>query len=58
MIERDEIETYIKDCENRESKLTEWEHGFIQSMRERVDNGHGLTDAMNEKLEQIWERVT
>ncbi len=48
----------VTDCENRESKLTEWERGFVQSCRERIDAGRALTDNMAERLEEAWNRVT
>lgn len=48
----------IEDCEKRESKLTEWEIGFIDSLRKRIDDDTVLTDKQSSRLEQIWERVT
>lgn len=50
--------TMIEDCEKRESKLTEWEIGFIDSLRKRIDDDMALTDKQSSRLEQIWERVT
>lgn len=55
---RDEIEQMITDCERRESKLTDWERGFVDDMRARLERGQGLTKGQEEKLEQIWDRVT
>lgn len=48
----------IEDCENRESKLTEWEADFIQSIKERLDSGKFLTPKQIEILDNIWGRVT
>ncbi len=52
----DEVWQMIQDCENRESKLTEWEVDFIADITEKVE--YGLTEKQIEKLESIWERVT
>lgn len=58
MIDQDDIAQCIKDCENRESKLTDWERGFIQSIGEQWDRTHSLSMKQNESLENIWNRVT
>lgn len=58
MIQQDEIDTYIKDCESRESKLSEWEQGFIQSIREQFDKCGALSVKQNERLELIWDKIT
>ena len=44
----------IKDCEARESKLGDWERGFIDSISRRDT----LTPRQSETLETIWDRVT
>ncbi len=54
----DEHETMIADCEARESRLSEWESEFIQSLRERIDAGRSLTDKQAETLDRVWTRVT
>lgn len=54
----DEHETMVADCEARESRLTEWEQGFVQSMRERLDARRSLTDRQAETLDRIWTRAT
>ena len=48
----------IEDCENRESKLTEWEVTFLSSLSDRLGDGLGLTDRQLAKLDSIWNRVT
>lgn len=48
----------VEDCEARESRMSEWEHGFIASLGERLRAGCFLTDTQIEKLDQVWERVT
>ena len=44
-------EQMIADCEARESRLSEWESEFIQSLRERIDAGRSLTDKQAETLD-------
>ena len=48
----------IEDCEAREDRLTDWERGFIESIRTRLDAGAGLTMKQTETLDGIWERIT
>lgn len=58
MIQQDEIDQYIKDCENRESKMSPWEQNFVQSIREQFDRSGSLSPLQNERLEEIWDKVT
>lgn len=48
----------LTDCEHRESKLSDWERNFIESMAERFAQYSSLTSAQYSKLSEIWERVT
>lgn len=54
----DEISQMIADCEARESRLSEWERGFIDSISKQVDQGRSLTEKQDETLNKIWDRVT
>jgi hypothetical protein len=54
----DEYTTMIDDCEKRESQLTDWERGFIDSLRDWLGRGKPLTPKQTEALERVWERVT
>lgn len=54
----DEYTTMIDDCEKRESRLTEWERTFLDSIKAKLDIGHMLTERQRETLDAIWERVT
>ena len=58
MSQSDEHLTLITDCENRESKLSDWERGFIDSVRNQIQKDRALTDKQVQTLETIWERVT
>jgi hypothetical protein len=48
----------LEDCEKRESKLSEWETGFIDSLSVQIGRGRVPTPKQIEKLDAIWERVT
>lgn len=54
----DEYMTLVEDCEKRESRLTEWEVGFVDSIRHQLDKEKPLSAKQIETLEKIWERVT
>ncbi len=54
----DEWLDMIDDCEDRESQLSEWEAGFIDSIREWVEKGRSLSPKQDEALTRIWDRVT
>lgn len=48
----------IADCEARESKLSEWERNFIDSLNQWLGADRSLTTKQMETLDNIWERVT
>lgn len=51
----------IEDCEARESRLTEWDVQFLDSIKNRLEQGRSLTTGPTgqaEKLDEIWERAT
>lgn len=54
----DEIESMLDDLENRQSKLSDWETNFVDSLRSQLGHGRSLTDRQIETLEKIWNRVT
>jgi hypothetical protein len=56
--DRDEHTQMVADCMNRESKLSDWERGFIDSMYNRLLKGGSLTAPMDKTLTEIWEKVT
>lgn len=53
----DEHETMILDCEKRESKLSDWERQFIDSLAKQIES-RALSQRQAEALERIWDRVT
>lgn len=48
----------VEDCEEQESKLTAWEEGFLDSIRQRLEREEGLSQQQYHVLEQIHEKVT
>ena len=58
MSQNDEHKQMVADCEARESKLTDWERTFVDSISAALDKGRALTAAQAETLDKIWERVT
>ena len=53
-----ELMQFVEDCEERDSQLTDWERGFLSSIKKVLESGHGLTEKQTERLTAIWERVT
>lgn len=53
----EEIESLIDDCLSRDSRLTEWERSFIQSISDQISE-RALSIKQIDILEKIWERVT
>jgi hypothetical protein len=54
----DETQQLIEDCEARESRLTDWERGFVDSIKGQLAGGGSLTKLQAEKLGEVWDRVT
>ena len=54
----DEYVTMLEDCEKRSECLTEWECGFVESLRRQIADGRKPSAKQIEKLDSIWERVT
>lgn len=48
----------VQDCENRESKLTDWERTFIDYISAQLADGRRLSEKQAERLDEIWERLT
>jgi hypothetical protein len=48
----------VEDCEKRESRLTDWERTFIDSIRHQLESATVLSTKQSIRLDDIWERVT
>jgi hypothetical protein len=48
----------IDDCENRESRLSDWDRQFIDSIKRQLEAGRPLTTKQLDKLGEVWERAT
>lgn len=53
-----EVDTLLEDCEKRESRLSEWERGFIDSLQKLRADGKSLSEKQYARLSEIWERIT
>lgn len=51
----------LDDCINvlsvNNCPFNDWEQGFIESMEERVDDGRNLTEDMERKIKEIWDKI-
>lgn len=54
----DEYLTLLDDCEAREERLTDWERGFIDSLRRQIEAGRRPSPKQIESLDKAWERAT
>jgi len=54
----DEINMMLADIEQRESKLSDWERSFVDDISTKLGRGGSLTSGQDNKLQQIWERIT
>ena len=50
--------TLLDDCETREDRLTDWERGFVDSLRKQLENDRRPTEKQIDTLDNIWERAT
>lgn len=54
----EEITQMIHDIEQRESRLDDWQRGFVDSISKRLADGGSLTPKQDERLCEIWEKAT
>lgn len=54
----DEYLTLLDDCEAREDRLSDWERGFVDSLRRQIEQGRRPTPKQIESLDTAWERAT
>ncbi len=54
----DEYDRMLQDCVKRESRLTEWERTFCDSLSHQLGRGRIPTAKQIETLDAIWERAT
>jgi hypothetical protein len=53
-----DFQQLIDDCVARESRLSEWDRDFIDSIERRLAAGLSLSPKQSDKLDEIWERAT
>lgn len=54
----DEYLTLLDDCEKRESRLSDWERDFVDSLRHQINTGRRPSDKQAARLDDIWEKAT
>ena len=54
----DEYLAMLDDCEKREERLTDWERGFVDSLRRQIEEARAPSPKQIETLDAIWERAT
>lgn len=54
----DEYLTLLEDCEKREGRLSDWERGFVDSLRRQIEGGRRPTKPQLEMLDEVWEKAT
>ena len=54
----DEYREMIDDCAARESRMTEWECSFVESLDEQLFDTKSLSTKQIDVLNRIWEKVT
>ena len=55
---QDEYVTLLDDCERREERLSDWERGFVDSLRRQIEQVRRPTPKQIEALDRAWERAT
>ncbi len=48
----------IEDCEKRDTRLTDWEQQFIDSLGSQLAQGRRPSPKQIEVLDRIWEKAT
>jgi len=54
----DEYLKMIDDCEKIDSRLSEWECNFLESIYDRLQEDKPLMPKQTETLDKIWEKAT
>jgi hypothetical protein len=54
----DEYLTLLDDCEKREERLSDWERGFVDSLRRQIESGSRPSATQIQKLDETWEHAT
>lgn len=57
-MDSDDALQLIEDCEDRESRMSEWERDFVDSVKSQLGRGRSLSQKQTDVLETVWEKVT
>lgn len=53
-----EHEQMLDDCEQRESRLSDWERQFVDSIGKQLRDGRSLTEKQAARLDEVWNKAT
>ncbi len=56
--DQEEWQQMVEDCEARESRLSDWETNFIDSINDQLFKSIGLSRKQSDILNTIWEKAT
>ena len=48
----------VEDCEKRESRLTDWEAGFVDSIKMTLLDERPISRKQIDALNEIWKRAS
>lgn len=54
----DESLQLLEDCEARSERCSDWELQFLDSIRRQLEEGRRLSQKQEDRLSEIWEKVT
>lgn len=55
---QEDCEQMIQDCEKRETRMTDWEQEFCDSLSQQIGCGRSLSVKQMDVLGRIWDKVT
>ena len=58
MTSKEDLVLMLEDIHKRSDKLSDWEIGFVDSMKRTIGNGALLTTNQDKMFSAIWDRVT
>jgi hypothetical protein len=53
----EDVTSMIQYCEEHESKMTNWERNFIDSIQDQFGRGNSLSGKQVVTLNKIWSKV-
>lgn len=54
----DDYAQLIEDCEHRAKRLSDWDRGFIDSIKKQLESSRSLSRKQSDLLDEIWNKAT